>query len=47
MLDNAALYGLAGEVVDRLAPQTESDPAALLLTVPHQLRQRHRTRTLL
>jgi hypothetical protein len=31
-LDKAALYGLAGEVVDRLAPQTESDPAALLLT---------------
>jgi hypothetical protein len=32
VLDNAALYGLAGEMVDRLAPQTESDPAALLLT---------------
>jgi hypothetical protein len=31
-LDKTALYGLAGEVVDRLAPQTESDPAALLLT---------------
>ena len=28
----AALYGLAGEVVKSLAPHTESDPAALLLT---------------
>jgi hypothetical protein len=32
VLDSAALYGLAGEVVQRLAPETESDPAALLLT---------------
>src|SRR6516162_9189532 len=32
VLDDAALYGLAGEVVTCLAPHTESDPAALLLT---------------
>ena len=31
MLDNAALYGLAGEVVTCLMPHTESDPSALLL----------------
>ena len=32
VLDDGALYGLAGEVVTCLAPHTESDPAALLLT---------------
>src|SRR5262245_31473644 len=32
VLDDAALYGLAGEVVTCIAPHTESDPAALLLT---------------
>jgi hypothetical protein len=32
VLDNAALYGLAGEVVTCIKPHTESDPAALLLT---------------
>jgi hypothetical protein len=32
VLDKAALYGLAGEVTERLTPQTESDPAALLMT---------------
>jgi hypothetical protein len=31
VLDNATLYGLAGEVVTCLKPHTESDPAALLL----------------
>jgi hypothetical protein len=31
VLDNAALYGLAGEVVICIKPHTESDPAALLL----------------
>ena len=31
LLDNATLYGLAGEVVTCLKPHTESDPAALLL----------------
>jgi hypothetical protein len=30
-LDDAAYYGLAGEVVRTLLPETESDPAALLL----------------
>jgi hypothetical protein len=32
VLNNAALYGLAGEVTTCLMPHTESDPAALLLT---------------
>jgi hypothetical protein len=31
VLENAALYGLAGEVVTCFMPHTESDPAALLL----------------
>jgi hypothetical protein len=31
VLDNAALHGLAGEVVTCLMPHTESDPVALLL----------------
>ena len=31
ILASAAYHGLAGEVVARLLPQTESDPAALLL----------------
>jgi hypothetical protein len=31
VLDKAAYYGLAGEVVTTLLPHTESDPAALLL----------------
>jgi hypothetical protein len=31
VLDDAALYGLAGEVVAELAPHTEADSAALLL----------------
>jgi hypothetical protein len=30
-LDSAALYGLAGRVVRKLAPHTEADPAGLLL----------------
>ena len=30
-LDDAALYGLAGDVVRTLAPHTEADPAALLV----------------
>jgi hypothetical protein len=30
-LDPAAFYGLAGEVVEAMAPHTEADPAALLL----------------
>ncbi|MDP9335239.1 MAG: hypothetical protein M3Q30_18305 [Actinomycetota bacterium] len=29
-LDQAALYGLAGDVVHALAPHTEADPVALL-----------------
>ncbi len=32
-LDRAALYGLAGEIVNAIAPNTEADPVALLLTV--------------
>ena len=32
-LDEAALYGVAGEIVGWLAPQTEAHPAALLLTL--------------
>ena len=32
VLDDAALYGLGGEVVSCIAPHTESDPVALLLT---------------
>ena len=32
VLDDAALHGLAGEVVTSIAPHTESDPTALLLT---------------
>jgi hypothetical protein len=32
-LDSAALYGLAGEIVRAVAPQTEADPAALLFTL--------------
>jgi hypothetical protein len=31
VLDRAAYYGLAGKVVDTLLPETEADPAALLL----------------
>jgi hypothetical protein len=31
VLDNATLYGLAGEAITCLKPHTESDPAALLL----------------
>lgn len=31
-LDPAALHGLAGRVVDTIAPESEADPAALLLT---------------
>ncbi len=30
-LTDAALYGLAGEIVDTIGPQSESDPAALLV----------------
>lgn len=33
MLDPAAYYGLAGEIVRALEPETEADPAALLFTV--------------
>jgi phage/plasmid primase-like uncharacterized protein len=32
-LDPAALHGVAGELVDLLLPQTESDPVALLATI--------------
>ena len=31
LLEPAAYHGLAGEVVARILPDTESDPAALLL----------------
>ena len=30
-IDSEAFYGLAGQVVDTLAPETEADPAALLM----------------
>lgn len=32
-LDRAAFYGLAGSIVDEIAPHTEADPALLLLTL--------------
>jgi hypothetical protein len=32
-LTRAAYHGLAGEIVDAIAPETEADPAALLLTL--------------
>ena len=31
-IDRAAYYGLAGEIVDAIAPETEADPVALLVT---------------
>jgi hypothetical protein len=33
VLDDAALYGLAGEIVRTLEPHTEADPAALLVSM--------------
>jgi hypothetical protein len=33
VLSGAALYGLAGEIVDAIAPNTEAAPAAMLLTL--------------
>lgn len=32
VLDNAALYGLAGKIVRTVGPETEADPVALLVT---------------
>jgi hypothetical protein len=32
-LDHAALYGVCGQIVEKVLPHTEADPAALLLTL--------------
>ena len=33
MLDPAALHGLAGEIVCTIAPETEGEPAGMLLSI--------------
>ena len=45
VLDDDAYHGLAGEIVRAIAPETEADPAAVLLSLLTALRQCRGERT--